>query len=103
MRANLRVKLLIVIQKSLVKNRCFLSSIDLLISFKVVSYVMDSIRVSLNSLLIIFLLSVNKNLDKSKNWLTAITFCKLIHGALDQVESLLEIIKADNRINAIPV
>ena len=84
------LKLLVVIHKSFIKNRCFLSTIDLSIGFKVVSYVLNSMSVSLNSLLIIFLLGINEDLDKSENWLTAITFGELIHGTLDQVKSLLE-------------
>ena len=68
-----------------------------------VRYVLDSVGVSLHGFLVVFLLGVYKDLDESENWLAAVALGELVHGALDQVESLLEIVEAYNRVDAIPV
>ena len=68
----------------------WLGGLDLL------SDVLDLRGITLNSLSVNLLLSTNQHLDQLEYGLAVVTLGQGLHGGLDQVEPLLEVVKAND-------
>ena len=64
---------------------------------------MQNSGVSFDSLLIVTLLSIEKDSDELKDALRIGAFGKSLHGWLDQVEPLLEVVEANHLVEFVPV